>query len=337
MNSKRNHMHESKVIILMATYNGEEYIRDQLDSIKQQSYNNWELIVRDDKSKDNTMNILKQYEQEDSRIKILYDSNGNVGQCKNFDILMKYALNRSNIKENEYYMFSDQDDVWNSDKVELSIKKINNIEKSNDDSIPILVYTNYLVSDSLLFQKEVAYKKSLCYPKKELTSRLFIQNWVMGCTTIINKDLLNLAVNIPDVAENHDNWLAIICSLAGKIEYVNDVTMIHRIHSNNVTTKSNTTSLIPRLNRVFNRFKNNNEYFQKKSLLYIFTRDRVQGRIDEESRQTLSNYRKIIESRGINAVILAFRKKFYGVNKIQTALFYLQLLTKGNTDRMEVK
>lgn len=326
-----------KVVILMATYNGEEYIREQLDSIKQQSHRNWELIVRDDNSSDHTMNILKEYEQEDSRIKILQDSNGNLGQCKNFDVLMQYALNRSKLNDSLYFMFSDQDDVWNNNKIELSVKKIIRIENSNTDDSPILVYTNYLVSDSQLSQKEVAYKKPFFYSKKELASRLFIQNWVMGCTTIINKSLLKLAVNIPDVAENHDNWIAILSSLAGKIEYVNEVTMIHRIHSNNVTTKLNTTSLIPRLSRVFNRFKNNNEYFQKKCLLYIFTRDRVQEKIDEESRETLSSYKKIIESKGMNAVMVAFREKFYGVNKIQTTLFYLQLLTKRNTDRMEVK
>lgn len=336
MNNKDNNIQESKVIILMATYNGEEYIREQLDSIKHQSHKNWELIVRDDNSNDNTMNILKVYEQEDSRIKVLKDSNGNLGQCKNFDVLMQYALNRSKLNDSLYFMFSDQDDVWNNNKIELSIKKIISIENSNTDDSPILVYTNYLVSDSQLSQKEVAYKKPFFYSKKELASRLLIQNWVMGCTTIINKNLLKLAVKIPDVAENHDNWIAILCSLAGKIEYINEVTMTHRIHSKNVTTRSNTTSLMPRLNRVFNRFKKNNEYFQKKCFLYILTRVRVQEQIDEESRETLNNYKKIMESRGINAVMIAFKEKFYGVNKIQTTLFYLQLLIKRNINMKEV-
>ena len=74
-----------KIEILMATYNGEKYIEEQIDSIINQTYTNWELLIRDDKSKDNTASIIEEYEKKDSRIKLLRDEKGNLGFVKNFE------------------------------------------------------------------------------------------------------------------------------------------------------------------------------------------------------------------------------------------------------------
>ena len=111
---------DSKIEILMATYNGEKYIREQIDSIISQTYSNWTLLIRDDVSKDDTVKIIKEYEKKDKRIKLLEDNKGNLGFVKNFEELLKNS-------SEDFIMFSDQDDYWLEDKIEKYINELKKI------------------------------------------------------------------------------------------------------------------------------------------------------------------------------------------------------------------
>ena len=91
-----------QIDILMATYNGEKYLREQIESILNQTYSNIRLIISDDCSKDKTREIIKEYEQKDNRI-IAYFQENNLGYAKNFEFLLTKV-------ENDFYMLSDQDD-----------------------------------------------------------------------------------------------------------------------------------------------------------------------------------------------------------------------------------
>lgn len=314
---------KKKVIILMATYNGEKYIREQINSILMQSFTNWELLIRDDNSSDDTMRILEEYEENEARIKILRDDFGNVGPCANFDLLMQHCL-----VEDAYFMFADQDDVWNPNKIELSTKKIIDVEKSSNQNTPILFYTNYAITNSDLLESQVAYKSTLHYSKNELASRLLVQNWIMGCTMIINKSLLKLSINIPSEAENHDNWMAIIASLVGKVVFLNKTTMKHRIHLNNVTTQTHTTSFKARILRIYKRFSTNDRTFEKRIHLLNHIKNRIIRFDDQECLEIIENYSNILQKRGFQTLSIAYKSKFFGVNKIQTTLFYMQLYLK---------
>ena len=108
---------QNKVDILMATYNGEKYVKEQIDSILNQTYKNIQLIISDDCSTDSTRDILKQYEQNE-RVKIYYQEK-NLGYIKNFEFLLKHV-------ENDVYMLSDQDDFWKEEKIEKSLEKLEN-------------------------------------------------------------------------------------------------------------------------------------------------------------------------------------------------------------------
>jgi len=102
--------------ILMATYNGEKYIENQILSLQQQTHKNWILYIRDDGSTDSTLEILENFSKNDNRIKIIKDSLGcNLGAGKNFLTLTKYSLS-------EYVIFCDQDDIWFERKLELLLK-----------------------------------------------------------------------------------------------------------------------------------------------------------------------------------------------------------------------
>ena len=96
-----------KVDVLMATYNGEKYLKEQIDSILNQTYQNIHLIISDDCSTDGTRNILKEYE-ENEKITVFYQEN-NQGYVKNFEFLLKQV-------SSELYMFADQDDFWLPEK-----------------------------------------------------------------------------------------------------------------------------------------------------------------------------------------------------------------------------
>ena len=141
-----------KIDILLATYNGSKYLHEQLDSILSQSYENINVIIRDDGSSDNTVMIIKEYEQKDNRVKLLSDNLGNLGFVRNFEKLMKNSTS-------EYLMFSDQDDIWYNNKVETSYKRIKAIEEKNGKSCPILVHTNskimnYGITDKRSFKAQ---------------------------------------------------------------------------------------------------------------------------------------------------------------------------------------
>ena len=107
---------KEQIDILLATYNGEKYLSELIDSILSQTYKNIRLIISDDCSKDNTREILDKYKKEDSRV-IVYKQEQNQGYVKNFEFLLKKV-------ESDYYMLADQDDVWLPEKVEKSLQKL---------------------------------------------------------------------------------------------------------------------------------------------------------------------------------------------------------------------
>ena len=105
-----------KVNILMSTYNGQQFLAEQIRSIQEQSYTDWTLFIRDDGSSDNTKEILKDFEHQDSRIHLIdNDKSDNLGVIKSFHKLVNHD-------RADYYFFSDQEDVWLPNKLELSLK-----------------------------------------------------------------------------------------------------------------------------------------------------------------------------------------------------------------------
>ena len=105
-------MKDKKVAVVLSTYNGEKYVKEQLDSILKQTYKNVEIIVRDDGSKDSTVEIIKEYQEKHKNIKLVVGEN--LGFIKSFFELLKIA-------EADYYSYADQDDIWVKNKIELAV------------------------------------------------------------------------------------------------------------------------------------------------------------------------------------------------------------------------
>lgn len=215
---------QQEVDILLATYNGEKYLKCQLDSILNQTYKNIKILINDDASTDGTADILKEYEKKDDRIQVNYNEK-NLGYIKNFENLL------SRVKT-KYFMLSDQDDYWMQDKVEKSLKKI--IEEDAD-----LVFTDLEAVDENLqtitpsvvefrgFRKNIEMHNDY--------KLVFLHNCaVTGCTIITKKELINKYIPLPEKEPMvHDWWMALMIGQDGKISFLDEPTIKYRQHGNN--------------------------------------------------------------------------------------------------------
>ncbi len=244
MNSKDN----VTVEILLATYNGEKFLRNQLDSILDQTYTNWILRIRDDSSKDKTPEIIKEYSEKYPEKIIVCEDNKPSGCAKNnFFKLLGMA-------EENYIMCCDQDDVWKPNKIALTLKKLLEVEKENSPEVPILVFTDLTVVNEEL--KETAHSfemlSNLDCTRTKL-NYLLVQNVVTGCTMMFNKALCNLAIQVDNLKNvtMHDGWLALTASAFGKIEYIPQQTIYYRQHMSNSVGAKNVASPKYIINKVF--------------------------------------------------------------------------------------
>lgn len=226
------------IAILMATYNGEKFIAEQIDSILNQSVQNWELFIHDDGSMDQTMNILNEYAaQYPQKIHIIPGkSTGNAKE--NFFYLMEKV-------DADYIMFADQDDFWEKDKVKITYNKILDLE-NKETNIPVLVFSDLKVVDQDL--KTISPKMSQYQGLKmeNITfNYLMVQNVVTGCTVMINRKCkeMSLACLEHDDVIMHDWWCALVASYFGRIDYIDDALILYRQHGINSVGAKNIHSI----------------------------------------------------------------------------------------------
>ncbi len=282
----------------MATYNGEKFISEQLNSILKQSYQDFIIIIRDDDSTDNTPKIINSYAQKfPDKIKIVHDNVICHDASKNFFQLMTYA-------NSNYVMFSDQDDVWLPDKIKISISKMKELEKIHGSNIPILVYAEAsLVDENLNILRKIYIK----IHRLEL-EKLIFSNHIAGCLCMMNRDLYKNIGKYFDTAW-HDWFCALFAVSCGEIFYINEITELYRQHENNVFNKRRTTEPTHKFNKIhritkfiFNPFKKfasckNNT---RKIIYTIFMRaNELKTRFAERIKPKYLNYiNEIIEVYG---------------------------------------
>ena len=234
-----------KVDVLLATYNGEKYLKEQIDSILEQTYSDFRLLISDDGSTDDTRKILEEYKNKDSRIQVFFQES-NLGVVKNFEFLLKKV-------ESAYYMFSDQDDIWKAEKIE---KSLNKIENDNCD----LVYSDLeVVDEKLNVTYESYWKLKGIYNKIKKYNNfesLYLNNFVTGCTIISKKELIDTYLPLPNTSKYvlHDYWISLILSQNGKIDYIEEPLIKYRQHKNNKVgskKKSNELRTIDEIRKLF--------------------------------------------------------------------------------------
>ena len=225
------------IAIIMGTYNGEKYIREQIDSILSQDYRGWKLFIFDDGSKDGTESIVKEYVKSYPD-KIFFSKNReNYGAAGNFFNGIREVASLL-VPGAEYFCFSDQDDVWVEDKLNRSLAKIMQIE----DGEPALVFSDVAITDKNLTITADSYFEAEKVDKTKISlNYLLMENKLIGGTVMVNRALVNLELKaekaglIPyEKAKMHDWWFGLLAAAFGKIGYVEGFTEYYRQHGNNV-------------------------------------------------------------------------------------------------------
>ena len=305
------------VDILMATYNGEKYIKNQIESILNQTYKDWILYIRDDGSKDNTKEIIKNFSNEyPNKIVFIEDEKRGLGAKSNFAELLKYS-------KSEYCMFCDQDDVWLDSKIDKTLLKMKESEKQYGKSTPILLHTDLLVvNDNLEVISKSFFKYQNLNPNLTSINYLLVQNNVTGCTMMINNSLKKLSIDIPGECIMHDWWIALVASAKGKIIFLNESTIKYRQHENNEVGAQNYKS-INNIIRKAKNMKNNlksidNGIRQAKCFYNIFN-----DTLSESQYNCIKEYSTIKSNSFIKRKIIVNRYRFKKSGFLRNIVYYI--------------
>lgn len=306
-----------KVTILLATYNGAEFVSEQIESILRQTHTNWQLLIRDDHSSDETSFILAKYEAMFPDYIVIIDNFGvTLGSALNFNCLLQKT------KQEEYIMFCDQDDFWVANKIESTLRKMLALESKYGFEYPLLVHTGFRYVDAQL--RVIASKKNFRALKlADLSlSHLLVQNPVYGCTAMINRALAGLVDAVPAAAESHDYWIAMVASAFGKISYLSDKTVLYRQHGKNISGSYKDSTFINRFRRIVLQKKMRHDLTRKISMARMF-RLTYANRLDEQQKQLLANFINLSKRKSL---LLFYRNVKNGVRKqtlSQTSLLYI--------------
>lgn len=270
------------VDIVMATYNGGPYIREQLDSIMNQTYKDVRIYIRDDGSKDDTLSILNEYQYRyPEKVFLIKDS----VKCGNSRSNFMQALKSTSA---EYVMFSDQDDFWLPNKIQHTLDKMIEVENRVGTEKPILVFGAYKPVDNNLNEKKDNPKNRQEAAYKLGFSNLLVQNYVQGCLMMINRTLANSMGDFDDAILMHDWWAALIAAGGGAIEHIDEIMMLYRQHGDNVVGSVNVKSFKYRLNKIFDpKTKNSNKAILKQAKLL---RLRLLDIMSDDNKKKLEDY-----------------------------------------------
>ena len=219
-------MKNKEVEILLATYNGAQYLREQLESIVNQDYECWVVRACDDASTDDTYNILKEYQEKYPDKFLLTKNERGFGSAKkNFMNLIKNSTG-------DYVMCCDQDDVWLSNKISLTLQKM---KESEQGEMPVLVHTDLKVVGANLNVLSESFFEHSNFRKEFELNEILIQNFVTGCTMMMNRPMVTLMSRVEDCDKilMHDWVASILATSVGKVTFVETPTMLYRQHGIN--------------------------------------------------------------------------------------------------------
>ena len=220
------------VTVLMATYRGKQYLEQQLDTILAQTVP-VRILISDDGSDDGTREMLENYAGwYPEQVFLHHRTQHTGGAAGNFFWLMQEALKD---EKNEYIFFSDQDDVWENNKVSVMLHRMKVLEKGLGKQCPILLYSDMEVVDEDLYEISPSFAAYTHQdPDRSSFAELLVENQVTGGASMINRALLTHCAMEPEICCMHDWWIALTASCFGVIEFMPRVLSKYRQHGDNV-------------------------------------------------------------------------------------------------------
>ncbi len=306
--------------IVMATYNGVAYVKEQLESILAQTNHDWRLIVCDDGSTDGTTDVLALYADRYPERIVFYENAVNSGGAgANFMNSLRHVTS-------EYVMFCDQDDVWLPNKIELTYRAMCNMERRYGRQTPICVHTDLLVVDE---QLQTIAPSLMCMQKLEGAGRTFTkqlsQNCVTGCTMMMNRALVALAEHKhPAFFVMHDWWMSLLAAGFGVIGFVNIPLIRYRQHGKNAegakdfTGAQRAISMAGKGSEI--RASLNRTYEQAKEFMRLYAEE-----LTEEKRSVLQAYCSLPLKGKVHRVITALRYGFGKTGLVRKLGYYRYL------------
>lgn len=291
------------VSVLMSTYNGEKYIEEQIESILNQKNVKIKLMVRDDGSTDNTINILKKYEKKGL---LTWYTGKNLKPARSFLDLLKKC------DKADYYSFADQDDFWMEEKLSKAIKSLE--ANTSSDGKMYFSATNIVDKElNFIYKNEV--KDNIDFPSG------IIKNQATGCTIVIDDNLRNIINKCEfDYIAMHDSWIYRIALVNGSfVYYDNNAYIKYRQHDNNV---------IGMTNNIFKLYKNRLKRFihstceTSNTSKELLRNSKIIKPQHKETLFLLSEYKINLKYK----IKLLFSTKCYSKNIITNILFKIKIL-----------
>ncbi len=310
-------MQNPLISIAMCTYNGEKYLKDQLDSIIKQTYKSIEIIICDDGSTDDTIDIIKEYSKKHTYIK-LFQNEVNLGFVKNFEKSISLC-------HGDYIALADQDDIWKEKKLEQFILNIND---------NLLIYSDAIImdGDGTISNKELIRPKGNLVKGKCNKAFLFT-NCVSGNTLMFKKELLKYILPIPETITYHDIWIAFVASSYGTITYTEEALTYYRRYSEQITStrEKNYKSLRDR----FNTKKDSNIKSVKDAIdniLVFKTIDILDNEIKEImeiSLKHLTTFKNSYFSNKLFRILKKYKDEVFAIKKENKRMKYVRRISYG--------
>lgn len=293
----------NKVLILLSTYNGEKYIREQLNSLLLQQDVNTHILIRDDGSKDSTLTIIREFEELYPN-KISYWTDYNLGAKNSFFALIMRAY--GSIEQYDYFSFCDQDDVWKKNKLSTAVSKL----QVEDQTSPLLYCTSTQMVDAEL--NKISIWPST--PKKDLSmNNALVENVVVGCTSLINQAALKLLATSPpnnfDRIIMHDWWTYLCVSSFGKVIFDPEPQILYRQHGSNALGGQTDNWMNKWKKRIHRFFHGQNHYIisnQAREFNLCFHRQ-----LNEKSQIELLDFINSLDKSSFSRLLYTFRMPLY--------------------------
>lgn len=218
----------AEVQVLLSTWNGEKWLPELLGSLEQQTFADWELLVRDDGSGDKTVKLLLEWQQQHPEKMVRLDVDGrHLGSTASFSHLVT-------VSSAPYLMFCDQDDVWFPEKIAVEYAAARKLNDIHGEQLPLLVHTDLaLVNENKLLMSDSFWSWRGLDVHQQKQDYL-LTNTVTGCATLFNRAAAEKAFPVPEGVQYHDRWLGLVCAWFGVVHPLDRATLFYRQHEGNV-------------------------------------------------------------------------------------------------------
>jgi len=282
-------MEDNRVSVVLAVYNGEKYLRKMLDSVLAQKdvFLN-ELIIVNDRSADSSEEIIKWYQERHTNVKIITNQT-NLGPIASF-------INGAKAASSKYIAFADQDDIWIDTKLSSSLIQLKKIDCGNK---PAVIFTDLAMIDeddrplSASFWRLYGIK-----PAENNFFTVLFANIATGCTMLINRKMLDEFVAMPLEAQMHDHWIALVAMSMGNWAYLNEGTVLYRVHGDSVTDKNEVTFAKKVKNFLNASFSKKSTFLEGYISQAILFKQKYSGQLDQRANKQLDRFIELKNSPG---------------------------------------